>query len=168
MPEELDYKALGQRIKKYRMQKHYTQEKLAELANCAVSSVSHAELGTSQEQLKPRLEKDQILISNIGKIDSEKEEIPKTIPLCNGFCCKSIETGICKKASACLECPMFIPSKQFLNSYMLQLQETKASIAIAKACGYTQMLQKSLKTKESLENIISRLKELEEKKDEKH
>ena len=27
MPEELDYKALGQRIKKYRMQKHYTQEK---------------------------------------------------------------------------------------------------------------------------------------------
>lgn len=123
----------------------------------------------AKEQLKPRLEKDQILISNIGKIDSEKEEIPKTaIPLCNGFCCKSIETGICKKASACLECPMFIPSKQFLNSYMLQLQETEASIAIAKACGYTQMLQNSLKTKESLENIISRLKELEEKKDEKH
>ena len=51
---------------------------------------------------------------------------------------------------------------------MLQLQETEASIAIAKACGYTQMLQNSLKTKESLENIISRLKELEEKKDEKH
>ena len=52
MPEELDYKALGQRIKKYRMQKHYTQEKLAELANCAVSSVSHAERGTSQPSLQ--------------------------------------------------------------------------------------------------------------------
>lgn len=51
MTEELDYKALGQRIKKYRLQKHYTQEKLAELANCAVSSVSHAERGTSQPSL---------------------------------------------------------------------------------------------------------------------
>lgn len=52
MPEELDYKALGQRIKKYRLQKHYTQEKLAELANCAISSVSHAERGTSQPSLQ--------------------------------------------------------------------------------------------------------------------
>lgn len=52
MPEELDYKALGKRLKKYRQQKHYTQEKLAELANCAVSSVSHAERGTSQPSLQ--------------------------------------------------------------------------------------------------------------------
>lgn len=51
MEEILDYKALGMRIKKYRQQKHYTQEKLAELANCAVSSVSHAERGTSQPSL---------------------------------------------------------------------------------------------------------------------
>lgn len=52
MSEELDYKALGKRLKKYRQQKHYTQEKLAELANCAVSSVSHAERGTSQPSLQ--------------------------------------------------------------------------------------------------------------------
>lgn len=52
MQEELNYKALGQRIKKYRLQKHYTQEKLAESANCAVSSVSHAERGTSQPSLQ--------------------------------------------------------------------------------------------------------------------
>lgn len=51
MQEDLDYKALGERIKKYRIRKHYTQEKLAELADCAVSSVSHAERGTSQPSL---------------------------------------------------------------------------------------------------------------------
>lgn len=52
MSKELDYKALGNRLKKYRQQKHYTQENLAELANCAVSSVSHAERGTSQPSLQ--------------------------------------------------------------------------------------------------------------------
>lgn len=51
MEEILDYKALGKRIKKYRQKKHYTQEQLAEFANCAVSSVSHAERGTSQPSL---------------------------------------------------------------------------------------------------------------------
>lgn len=51
MAEELDYKALGMRLKYYRQQKHYTQEKLAELSGCAVSSVSHAERGTSQTSL---------------------------------------------------------------------------------------------------------------------
>lgn len=52
MSDELDYKALGKRLKKYRQRKHYTQENLAELANCSVSSVSHAERGTSQPSLQ--------------------------------------------------------------------------------------------------------------------
>lgn len=117
-----------------------------------------------KEQLAPRIAKDEVLISNIFKMESEKEEIPETaIPLCNGFCCKQIETGICKKANACLNCPMFIPSMQFISSYELQLQEIEATIAIAKTCGYTKMLENCMETKKLLEEIIKRL---EEKQDE--
>ena len=48
--------------------------------------------------------------------------------------------GDCKKATACLSCPMFIPSIQFINSYELQLQEIEATIVVAKANGYTKIL----------------------------
>lgn len=134
------------------------------LGQSTLSALSHyatIDPKTAKEQLAPRLAKDQIMISNIGKLESEQEEIPNTaIPLCNGFCCKQIETGICKKANACLNCPMFIPSQQFMNSYELQLQETLATIEIAKSSGYTKLLENSLTTKKSLEEIIAKLKKL--------
>lgn len=40
---------------------------------------------------------------------------------------------------------------------MIQLQEIEATIAIAKTCGYTKMLQNCMETKKSLEDIIKRL-----------
>ena len=113
-----------------------------------------------KEQLAPRIKKDDIIISNLWKTGDAKEEIPETaIPLCNGFCCKQIDTGICKKANTCLNCPMFIPSIQFISSYMIQLQEVEATIAIAKNCGYTKMLENCMETKKILEDIIKRLEE---------
>lgn len=59
---------------------------------------------------------------------------------------------------------MFIPSIQFINSYELQLQETEATIAVAKANGYTKLLENALETKKQLESILKKLKELEDKK----
>ena len=113
-----------------------------------------------KEQLDPRIKKDDIIISNLWKTGDAKEEIPETaIPLCNEFCCKQIDTGICKKANTCLNCPMFIPSIQFISSYMIQLQEVEATIAIAKNCGYTKMLENCMETKKILEDIIKRLEE---------
>ena len=113
-----------------------------------------------KEQLAPRIKKDDIIISNLWKAEDAKEEIPETaIPLCNGFCCKQIDTGICKKANTCLNCPMFIPSIQFISSYMIQIQEIEATIAIAKNCGYTKMLENCMETKKILEDIIKRLEE---------
>lgn len=100
------------------------------------------------------------MISNIGKLESEKEQTLKQLFLYVDFCCKDIETGICKKANACLNCPMFIPSQRFMNSYELQLQETLATIAIAKSCGYEKLLENSLETKKQLESIITKLKQL--------
>lgn len=133
------------------------------LGQSCLSSLSHyatIDPKSAKEQLAQRIAKDEIIIRNIFKIESEKEEIPETaIPVCNGFCCKQIETGICKKANACLNCPMFIPSIQFINSYELQLQEVSATIAIAKNCGYTKMLENCLETKRTLEDIIKRLEE---------
>ena len=138
------------------------------LGQSTLSSLSHyatIDLEAAKEQLAPRIAKDQVLISNIWKTESDKEEIPETaIPLCNGFCSKDIETGICKKATACLSCPMFIPSIQFINSYELQLQEIEATIAVAKANGYTKLLENSIETKKQLESILKKLKELEDKK----
>lgn len=126
----------------------------------ALSYYAAVDPKTAKEQLAPRIAKDQIMISNIGKLESEQEQIPETaIPLCNGFCCKNIETGICKKANTCLNCPMFIPSQQFINSYELQLQETLATIAIAQSCGYEKLLENSLETKKQLESILSKLKD---------
>ncbi len=131
------------------------------LGQSTLHSLSHyaaVDPKMAKEQLAPRIKKDEIIISNLWKTEDKKESIPQdAIPLCNGFCCKQIDTGICKKANVCLDCPMFIPSMQFISSYMIQLQEIEATIAIAKTCGYTKMLQNCMETKKSLEDIIKRL-----------
>ena len=115
---------------------------------------------TVQEQLAPRIAKDQILIENIGKMENiEVSQPEQSITLCNGWCCKDSRTGICKKANQCLFCTSFITSKQYLNNYCLQLQETEATIEVAKANNYDVLLNTSLKTKEALEKIIQRIKE---------
>lgn len=117
-----------------------------------------------KEQLKPRLEKDDMLIRNIGKME-ELQNIPveEAIPLCNGFCSKNPLTTPCAKANACFTCPLFIPSKQFLNAYHIQLMETEATIQIAETNGYERMLEKALEDKEALENIIKKLERKGEK-----
>ena len=48
---ELDYTKLGQRIKKYRLQNHLTQEQLAEIIDVATSNISHIERATTQVSL---------------------------------------------------------------------------------------------------------------------
>lgn len=48
----LDYKLIGQRIKKARIKKGYTQEKLAELMNFSVPYVSRIETGKAHINLK--------------------------------------------------------------------------------------------------------------------
>ena len=137
------------------------------LGQTTLSSLSHYATITPEtvkEQLKPRLEKDERLIRNIGKMDNI-EEIPEenTIALCNGFCSKNPLTTPCAKANACFSCPLFIPSKQFLNMYEIQLIEIEATIQIAQTNGYDLMLQKALEDKEALEKILKRLEQKGEK-----
>lgn len=115
---------------------------------------------TTLRQLKPRLDKDDMLIRNIGHMENIVVEEPQNaIPLCNGWCTKNTSTGICKKANACLSCSMFKPSPEFLNNYCLQLQDVEATIEIAKTNDMEILLQENLKTKETLEHIIAEIKE---------
>lgn len=131
------------------------------LGQTSLSSLSHYATVTNEvvkEQLKPRLEKDDMLIRNIGKGKDMAKLIPeKSVALCNGFCGKNPLTTPCAKANACFNCSMFIPSIQYLNAYKIQLLEIEATIKVAEANDYTLMLKKALREKEALENIISKL-----------
>lgn len=139
------------------------------LGQTTLSSLSHYATVTNdvvKEQLKPRLEKDDMLIRNIGKGKDMTEIIPeKSVALCNGYCGKNPLTTPCAKANACFNCSMFIPSVQFLNAYHIQLLEIEATIKIAEANDYTMMLKKALKEKEALEKIISKLEKGVKKND---
>ena len=44
--EELNYKAIGQRIRQVRQEKHITQEKLGELCALSTAHIGHIERGT--------------------------------------------------------------------------------------------------------------------------
>ena len=139
------------------------------LGQTTLSSLSHYATVTTdvvKEQLKPRLEKDDMLIRNIGKGKDMAEIIPeKTVALCNGYCGKNPLTTPCAKANACFNCSMFIPSIQYLNAYNIQLLEIEATVKIAEANGYSMMLKKALRDKEALENIILKLEKGAKKND---
>lgn len=139
------------------------------LGQTTLSSLSHYATVTNEtvkEQLKPRIEKDEMLIRNIGKIEKLKEATMPIRALCNGFCNKNPLTEPCEHANACLNCSMFVPSIQFLNGYYIQLQEVEATIKVAEANDYKLMLKKALKDKENLEKIINTLeRKREETKD---
>lgn len=118
------------------------------------------------KQLAPRLERDNILISNIFTMEKLSIEEPKqhATPLCNGWCVRDLSLGLCQKANACLTCGLFQPSIEFLNNYYMQLQEVEAAIEIYKADNMEALLNKNLQLKETLEKIIAQVKEkLDEK-----
>ena len=139
------------------------------LGQTTLSSLSHYATVANdvvKEQLKPRLEKDEMLIRNIGKGKDMAEVIPeKSVALCNGYCGKSPLTTPCAKANACFNCSMFIPSIQFLNAYHIQLLEIEATIKVAEANNYDMMLKKALREKVALEKIIEKLEKGDRKND---
>ena len=139
------------------------------LGQTTLSSLSHYATVANdvvKEQLKPRLEKDEMLIRSIGKGKDMAEIIPeKSVALCNGYCGKSPLTTPCAKANVCFNCSMFIPSIQFLNAYHIQLLEIEATIKVAEANNYDMMLKKALREKVALEKIIEKLEKGDRKND---
>lgn len=133
------------------------------LGQSTLSALSYYAVATGEElqkEMQTYLKKQSILINNIGKIDSLViEDYKNAIPLCNGWCCRPTELGVCDKIEACLSCPSFKPSTKYLLNYKLQLQDTEASLQIAETNGYTKMADKCKQQIEYLKSIIEKLEE---------
>ena len=118
----------------------------------------------SKEQLKkamkPRLDKFDMLIENIGQTENLRV-MPVNhagqIPLPNGYCSKNVATGVCEHANYCLTCAMFCPDEKYLLGYKLQLREVEKAILDAEEKENERLLEINLKTKEALISIIERL-----------
>ena len=115
-----------------------------------------------KKQLKPRLDKDEILISSIGLVQEfDSSMFENLIPLANGWCSKNPNLGICKKANACIFCDLFVPTPRHLPTYKLQLLNIEATIEAARANKMDSILENSLKSKEALERIIAQIEKKE-------
>lgn len=131
------------------------------LGQKSLSSLSYYTTATNMslnEYMQEYLQKESLLINAIGQMDGLiLEDYKNTTPLCNGWCCRPTELGLCDKANACLSCSQFRPSLLHLTNYKSQLAEVKASLAVAKENGYTRMIERCEKDKKALEDIISKL-----------
>lgn len=133
------------------------------LGQSCLSSLSYYAVATDQslsKHMQEYLKKESILINSIGQVDENTiEDYENAHPLCNGWCCKPIELGICDKINACLTCSLFKPSMEHLTTYRLQLSEVESSLAVASENGFTRMAEQCEKEKTALENIIQGLEE---------
>lgn len=135
-----------------------TSQALGHTNLSALSSYAAVNNETLQETLRPRFDKINIMIKNIGKTENIVEEpLEDAIPLCNGFCSKPLNTGICAKANACLECSLFVPSNKYLTAYKLQLNEVNATLTVAKTNNHEKLISKLEQDKKSLELTIERV-----------
>lgn len=131
------------------------------LGQKSLSSLSYYTTATNlslNEYMQEYLKKESLLINAIGQMDElVLEDYKNATPLCNGWCCRPTELGLCDKANACLSCSQFRPSLLHLTNYKSQLAEVEASLAVAKENSYTRMIEKCEKDKAALEDIISKL-----------
>ena len=120
-----------------------------------------------KKAMKPRLNKFDLLIENIGHVSAIKESLnacKEKVSLPNGFCNKPLETGICDHANFCLGCSLFQPDVRYLLGYKLQLQEVEETIEKIKDSENERALQYNIDLKDKLTQIIEKL---EGKKNEK-
>lgn len=128
------------------------------------AKVSNPEM---KKAMKPRLDKFDLLIENIGHVSEIKQSLnacKEKIALPNGFCNKPLETGICDHANFCLGCSLFQPDVRYLLGYKLQLREVEETIEKIKDSDNERALQYNIDLKDKLTQIIEKL---EGKKNEK-
>ena len=79
-----------------------------------------------------------------------------TQALPNGFCGLPVQKN-CPHANACLTCPMFITTAEFLPQHRLQHQQVLQIITAAEARGQTRLIQMNRQVAANLEKIITTL-----------
>jgi hypothetical protein len=72
----------------------------------------------------------------------------------NGYCGLPLQQS-CPHANACLTCPVFVTTPDFLSEHLAQLKSTKRLIAEAQSAGRSRMVEMNTKVATHLENIIS-------------
>jgi hypothetical protein len=65
----------------------------------------------------------------------------------------------CPHANACLTCPVFITTTDFLAEHLAQLRTTKELIITAQAKGHSRLAEMSHRVATNLENIIDTIQQ---------
>ncbi|MFG1626229.1 tyrosine-type recombinase/integrase [Kribbella sp. NPDC049227] len=76
-----------------------------------------------------------------------------TMALPNGYCGLPLQQT-CPHANACLTCPVFVTTPDFLSEHLNQLRATKRLIATAEARGNSRLAEMNQRVAANLENII--------------
>jgi hypothetical protein len=79
-----------------------------------------------------------------------------TQALSNGYCGLPVQKT-CPHANACLTCPMFITTAEFLPQHRHQREQTLQIITAAEARGRTRMVQMNQQVADNLQKIITSL-----------
>lgn len=77
-----------------------------------------------------------------------------TMALPNGYCGLPLQQS-CPHANACLTCPVFVTTPDFLAEHLTHLRSTKRLIAEAETAGQRRMVEMNVKVATNLENIIN-------------
>ena len=86
-----------------------------------------------------------------------KQRLSRTTQaLPNGYCGLPLIRK-CEHANACLTCPMFITTAEFLPQHRQQHQQTLQIISAAEARGQTRMVEMNRQVADNLEKIIASL-----------
>jgi site-specific recombinase XerD len=79
-----------------------------------------------------------------------------TMALPNGYCGLPLRQK-CPHANACLDCPVFVTTAEFLPQHHSQLDATRTLIATAEADGHFRMVEMNQRVADNLEAIITTL-----------
>lgn len=74
----------------------------------------------------------------------------------NGYCGLPIQQS-CPHANACLTCPVFITTPEFLPQHRTQLTQTERLIARAEQAGQARVVEMNQRIADNLSNIITAL-----------
>ncbi len=113
-----------------------------------------------EQARKVDIQGDEIVLDPAGPLGDAswaKQRLGRaTQALPNGFCGLPVQKN-CPHANACLTCPMFITTAEFLPQHRQQHQHILQIISAAEARGQTRLTQMNREVADNLEKIISAL-----------
>lgn len=80
-----------------------------------------------------------------------------TMALPNGYCGLPLQQA-CPHANACLTCPVFVTTPDFLSEHLDHLRSTKRLIAQAETAGQTRVIEMNQRVAANLESIIGTIR----------